>query len=381
MRVFPDGRKAVVLGQLLGTGQPPGDRILLIDLVSGGVRILKGPQFAFAMAVTRDGKSVLAESRSGDLAAVQSLAATGQTPPRTLFITTTPMYNLDSGPDGSVYADQVDRPNALVRFSASGGRIQRLSGFARFGSAGALLPDGRVLRAGTWQLVVLEEGKEPVPLVNTSDQTMSPATALGSSEVAFIIVSPTPTPHRELAVAAISTGTILRRIAFDKGGITSLAATPDGKTLFLAAGGSIWSLPATGGEPKRIRPGDSVGVDPTGKYLLVQVIEHPKTRLVRVPLDGGGEQEIPLTGPYHLTFEPIGTEMIGKDGRLVVPLASPDSWFFSPGIVDLATGRMTRIPVDHYYDYFSMAWNPDGQVVATAMGLKSALWKFQPEGR
>ena len=229
--------------------------------------------------------------------------------------------------------------------------------------------------------MVVEEGKEPVPLVNTSDQTLTPAAALGLSEVAFIIDSSSPRPHREVGIAEVSTGTILRRIAFDHGVITSLAATPDGKTVFLASGGSIWSVPSAGGAPKKIRSGDSMGVDPTGKYLLVQVVENPAPRLVRVPLDGGAEQEIPLTGPYHLTFQPIHSEMIGKDGRLVAPLTSPDSWFFSPGVVDLATGRMTRIPVENYFDYLFLAWGRDGQIIGTAKGLKSTLWKFEPNRR
>jgi len=38
VRVFPDGREAVVQGNYLGTGQPPGQHIFLLDLASGGVR-------------------------------------------------------------------------------------------------------------------------------------------------------------------------------------------------------------------------------------------------------------------------------------------------------------------------------------------------------
>lgn len=38
----------------------------------------------------------------------------------------------------------------------------------------------------------------------------------------------------------------------------------------------------------------------------VELAENPKIRLVRVPLDGGAEQGMPLTGPYRLTNVPIG---------------------------------------------------------------------------
>jgi hypothetical protein len=109
------------------------------------------------------------------------------------------------------------------------------------------------------------------------------------------------------------------------------------------------------------------------------VSETPRTRLFEVPLDGGLEREIPLNGPFHLTFDPLYSGSIGRDGRLLVPLASPDDWFFFPGSVDLATGRMTRIPVDHFGDYHFLVRAPDGRVIAGAYDLRSALWRFQPE--
>ena len=96
-------------------------------------------------------------------------------------------------------------------------------------------------------------------------------------------------------------------------------------------------------------------------------------------MNGGPEHEISLNGPFHLTFAAINSDGVDQDGRLVVPLAARDSWFFAPGIIDLATGRMTRIPVDHFGDYHYMAWAPDGQVIAAARELRSALWKFRPE--
>jgi hypothetical protein len=251
-----------------------------------------------------------------------------------------------------------------------------------------LLPDGRVLvaenRYDHTRLMVWEAGKQPVPLVNTPDETFPPVAVMGSSEVAFMISTPSPKPHVEMAIANISTGTIRRRVAFDKVGLTnSLAPTPDGKMLFLSAGGSIWSIPSSGGEAKRFRAGNGVaGVDPSGQYLLVEVYEHPKIRLMRVPLDGSAEREIPLTGPYRLAPNvAVQSGNISKDGHLLAPLTSPDSSFVSPGMVDLATGQMTRIPVDPYFDYGFIARSPGGQITAVAIGLKSTLWKFQPEDR
>jgi hypothetical protein len=63
---------------------------------------------------------------------------------------------------------------------------------------------------------------------------------------------------------------------------------------------------------------------------------------------------------------------------LLTPLAPRDSWFNPPAIIDIATGRIVRIPTDHQSDYRSMAWTPSGQVIALMNGLRATLWRFQP---
>lgn len=60
------------------------------------------------------------------------------------------------------------------------------------------------------------------------------------------------------------------------------------------------------------------------------------------------------------------------------PLSPRDSWFNAPGLLDTATGRVTRIASDDVSDYHSMAWLPDGRILALRVGLRSTLWKFQP---
>lgn len=124
-----------------------------------------------------------------------------------------------------------------------------------------------------------------------------------------------------------------------------------------------------------------MALDPQGQHLFVQIVETPKIRLIRVPLNGGSEREIPLTGPFHLAPYPISSGAISSDGRLLAPLASPDSTLFPPGIIDLASGQMMRIPVDRLGDYRNMTWGPDGQVIAGAASLHATIWKFQPDLR
>jgi eukaryotic-like serine/threonine-protein kinase len=109
--------------------------------------------------------------------------------------------------------------------------------------------------------MVVEQGKDATPLVNSDEETSSPATAAGPGQVAFAIG---PEPHRTLAIASLSNGRVTRRIAFDKGEPRSLASSPDGNTLYCAAAGTIWSIPVAGGEPRKLHAGESVAAMPGG---------------------------------------------------------------------------------------------------------------------
>jgi eukaryotic-like serine/threonine-protein kinase len=386
VRVFPDGSDAVVAGTLTEPGAASGQHLYVIELRSGRVRRLPtglddestlGP-----LAVARDGKAVLVACPSGDLWRVVAVPTSGRPEPRFLFTLTSSVFAIDAGADGAVYVDQNDWPVELVRFAPAGGHVEKIITAQQYIPWNVALSDGRIVFEQTTgarsRLAILETGKSPVPLLNTSEETYGPITSAGVNEIACLIGRGA---RRAIIVAAISSGRIVRRIPFTKGEISSLASSPDGKVLYCSANGTIWSVLTSSGELHRIRAGNGVAVDPRGQFLLVQVIEMPKSRLIRVPLNGSPEQEIPLKGPFHLTPYPISSGAISADSRLLAPLASPDSWAFPPGVVDLASGRMRRIPVDRLADYRTMAWAPDGQVIAGAAALEATIWKFQPDAQ
>ena len=386
-RAFPGGRQAALVGTGLGPGVEAGTHLFVLGLEAGTLRALS-PRLEEAFYVdgtaaavpSRDGKAVIFSLLQGNSTHVSALPLDGS-PGKPLLNLTSQVYSMDTGPDGSLYLDQVDRPMDLVSFSAKGGRVERLATLA--GAAAmdnfAVLPDGRAVwperAAGRVRLLLLESGKQPVQLVNTAEDNTGPLTAAGPGEVAFLIG---PVPRKTIALAAVSTGRITRRIAFDKGRIDAMAASPDGGTIYCVAGGMVWAVPASGSAPRKIRAGDSIAVDAAANALFVVSKEHPQSRLFRVPLEGGPETEIPLTGPYRIGA-PVNQDAV-RNGRFVTSLGS-SRWYNPPGIFDLSTGKSALVKLDYTGDFWRMAWSTDGNVIGEALGWNSTMWKFTLEVR
>jgi WD40 repeat protein len=242
-----------------------------------------------------------------------------------------------------------------------------------------ILPDARVVLAirasGQNRLMVVQRGKDPAPLVNTTEETMAPVSACGPSEVAFMLG---PAPHETIAFTDPASGRLIRRISPGKGPVNSVSCSPDGGTLYFAARGMIWSIPSSGGEARKIRRGQSAVSDPAGRSLVVKVIENPEMRLFSVPMDGSPEREIRFDHSIAMSRSQLSSNALSADGRLLVPLAPPDSWFNPPAVIDTTTGHVTRIPSDNQSDYRSLGWMRDGQVMALKNGLRAMLWKFKP---
>jgi serine/threonine protein kinase len=394
------GRLALVIGVATAPGADRGVYAWIVDLPSGELRRLPvdlSNVSNTSIAATWDGKRALIGSVFGSLYRVIGvpLDATASQRPTTLLTSTLSAWTIDAGPDDSIFVEQNDRPLELVRFdlgsSASGDRSGRAGGvhvdrIATLASSGlstmqgdyfAVLPDGRALwtevNGGRKRVMVVEAGKDPVPLVSTSEETFGPMTGVGAGEVAFMIGSK---GNPAIGLAALANGRITRQFSFDKGFVSSMAASPDGKTIYAVANGLVWALSVTGEAPRKIRSGDGVTVDIATQSLVVFVQQPGNNRLIRIPLAGGPEQEI--AGSFHLggVVDPGAI----RNGRMVSPLAGP-YWYWPPGIFDLATGRSERIPLDYTEDFHHMAWTPDGKVMAVAVGFRGSIWKFTPEGK
>ena len=383
VRAFPDGRRALVAGMRIGPEADTSLRMHVIDLESGRMRVLDADlgESLFSQvngAVMHDGKSAVFASTHGGLTRILSIPVDGSAPAQPLFTLTAPVYSLDTGADGGIYLDQLDRPVEVIRFPAEGGHVERIASVLKTATNDfAALPDGRAVWmefvSGKTRLMLGEAGKEPVPFVNTTEETTGPLAAVGTSEVAFLIG---PQPRHTIGIASLSSGRITSRIEFAKGSITEIAASPDGNVLYCAAGGDIWAVPrqpsAHGGEPRRIRAGNFVTVEPDGQAIAVELREPPNTRLIRVPLKAGvpsgPEQEIPLAGPLKLGFG-IDPGAV-RNGRLVAPGSTP-TCYWPPAIFDLATGKSERIPLDYTaVDFHHLAGGWQGACFCDGLSLE-----------
>jgi hypothetical protein len=315
---------------------------------------------------------------------ISSIQTRGRFRERTLFTVTSEVWGIDTGPDGSLYLNLVERPADLVRLSLTGEPPEKIAAFQAIGRVGMILvlPDGRVVipsvSSGRARLMAVEKGKDPVSLLNTLEETAAPMTAVGPRGIAFVIG---PEPRQTIGVADTGTGRITGRIAPGKGTIDSMTASPDGTTLYFTAGNFLWSIPSTGGQASRVGAGDSVVMDPSGHDLIVQTRESSRLRLFRLLQTGDRQQEITLDHSVPVLSPSLSPGALDKVGRLLVSLSPMDLWFSQPGIVDTTTGRITRVSSDDFSDYDYATWTADGHIMALRIGLRASIWKFLSESR
>ena len=389
LRVLRDGH-VVVFGQPVA-GREHGSALHSLALASGELRRI-GPvmpeEDILSLAVRPEDGTVLVSLREADTCSVLELTPGRGFAPRSLM-TLLSQPVVETGPQRTLFMSLIDRPGQILRFPESGRGVERMAGGPGLlgggsGIAGSYAvlptPDGQVLVTarvgGAWRVLVAAPEKEPRPLVETEESTRGPMTLLGSGRAALMIgIDAAP----EIAVVALGTGRILKRLQAPRG-VAGMAASPDGGTLYVAADHSISAVPMDGGSVRAVCPGDSLTVDPDSGDLIVKLDEADRFRLVRVPPGGGTPRPIAISGDLRLVVRPLAPGAV-RAGRLVLPVATADSWFWHAGVLDLASGRLERIPVDYQTDFHSLTWAPDGSIVGSVLGVRGELWRFAPVSR
>ncbi|HUF23498.1 MAG TPA: protein kinase [Vicinamibacterales bacterium] len=372
------GDRVAIFGRPLSDAASP-EQLYLLSLGPGALTRF-GPDLpsrdVASMAFDAANRSVLVAMRDGSAFSVLAVPVDGGEAREAHRFFTEPF--LDVSPDGSLFAALRDRPAEVVRFHEDRLEAERLvTGPTLFGGAVAL-PDGRYLiteRLGTTSHVLIARpGRESARLVETSEDNRGPMTPVGGDRAALMI-GPIAAP--EIAIVAVNSGRILKRLKAP-GNVTSLGASPDGATLYASSEGSIVAMPVDGGSARTLGAGDSLTVDPATGDLIVKLDEAERYRLVRMSPAGGTPAPITITGDLRLVTRPLMPGAV-RNGRLVLPIAVLDSWYWFAGVLDLRSGRLTRMEVVNPTDFHWITWAADGSVLGSGMAIRSALWKFTRE--
>ena len=192
----------------------------------------------------------------------------------------------------------------------------------------AVLPDGRavlpVRASSQLRLMAVQKGKDPAPLVNTTEETAAPVTACGSREIAFMIG---PEPHETIAFAEPASGTDgAHALRLGKGPVDSISCSPDGKTVYFAARGIVWSIPppagpSAGSDARKIRPGDGVVADPIRPSPHCPGAGEPPTAPVqRAAGRWTASAKFRADSFLPVASLPLSPNALKADGRLLTPL-------------------------------------------------------------
>jgi eukaryotic-like serine/threonine-protein kinase len=388
-RVFPDGREVVFLGRPLSGAPVSDNHLYALDLeknttrlVAPGVRITHHSD-SFPLTVTRDGRSVLFGLSEGNLTTIVAAPRDGSTDVQQVMALTRYVPGLEAAADGSIYLSEVKRPAELYRYTPATRNLERFPLPETFFVATPFaipLNDGRWLLhtvvVGRSRVVAVTPGKDAVPFSPTDEETGGPMTPVGSNAVSLVVGSGR---NRFIAIASTTDGRVLRRIVpIGLANLLSITASPDGSSIYYVLDGQVWSVPAAGGEPTKIRRGDFVATDPNSDALVVLLNEAARVRLVRVPLTQGEERDIPLPSNLRIAMELAG-HSVNRDGRIAVRTILPDSWYWGAAILDPSRGRLDAVPGGDRLDMSRPGWDSAGRLVMPAFSVQSNLWRFSPQ--
>jgi len=383
LRAFPDGKELVYFGTT-EKDRFQSAHMLVLDLASRQAREL-APQLRIdpradgwaPLNVKPGGKSVYLVSRAGDTEWLMEVSRHPGRKPRALFSfpDSAMPVGMDSARDGSVYLDLLRNQFVVLRVNAAGA-VSEEYGLPTDDFPTMVSPGGDVLVTlpgwGRQRLAAVRPQGEPRVLVDSSEDTMLPATTF-DGKVAFVIGRG---DQRRIAVASLRDGRVLRR--FSTRSDNGMSASPDGHTLYYSFSGAIWAQPVAGGDPKRITEGNDVTIDPRGQYLYVKRAGMGLTRIMRIPVEGGEAEELPIPAEYHLANPGLSPAAVDARGRILVTVASKHSFYYETAILDPSSKSFTTVPVAIDGDAAMAGWAPDGRIFVRGHRYFFSLWRYQP---
>jgi Tol biopolymer transport system component len=352
-----------------------------LDLESRRVDPLTSVQLRepVSMAVNRENGDVYLGGRAGDAFQIVRMSAAVPAPEPVLTIPEMARFDVDR--NGDLFVTLRARPSEIYAFPpALKGVAERLGTIPtmniRRRQSIAPLPNGTFLVASRGsdhdRVLVVGPKRQPTTLVEGADDTRPPFAAIGAQQ-AVMMMGPAASP--DIAFVNTADGRLVRRFHAPSADIGSLDASPDGRTLYYTYAGSVWSLPAEGGTPTKLGAGDSLTVEPETGDLIVKLDESARIRLVRMKPAGGAVADIPLHGELRLIQRALMPGSV-RQGKLVLGVASADSWFWHAAVIDLTTGAVSKLTAVNPSDFHFATWRSDGVPIGFGFGLNTSLWQF-----
>ena len=235
------------------------------------------------------------------------------------------------------------------------------------------------LEGGKRHLKVFRAGIGSRNLLESSQESSSPAARLGAASVAFLSG---PENARRVTIATLREGRVVKKFGFDASSVKSIAATPDGERLYYCDHSQVWWIGTKseeGTKPTQVTEGDSIAIDGAGKYLYVKRTRGGHRELVRMPLDGGAAETLAIPADYVVSDDQLSPAAVDGAGRILFEVDSADSWYEHVALIDPTRKTFAVVPTPGFSgDIWTPGWQSDGRIAAVGARLDSALWRYRP---
>jgi hypothetical protein len=383
MQTFRDGRHVVYHGTPADQPLAP-PRWYVLDLQSLRSQPLNAQfvQNESAVGVSPDSRSALLINSVGDVWEIAAVPISGNGVPRPLISFPMPwsVFGIDATRDGTIYFDYMVRPTSILRFdpaakAVSETAVTAIAYMVPLGTDSFLIDR---FESGKRRLNVFRVGLGSQNLLESSEESSLPAAKIGTGSVAFLLGSE---GAKNIAIATLRDGRIIKRFRFDASSVFSITAAPDGRRLYFSDGQEVYTIGTDeddGAKPVPVTKGASLAIDPAGKYLYIVRTRAVPRPLVRIPLAGGPAEILAIPPQYTLTGSPLSPAAVDASGRILVEVESLDSWFYLVGMIDPSRKTFTLIPTGFAGDLFGPGWTSDGRIAATGLRTSSSLWRYKP---